>query len=102
MLAVDGSLTVDAGRVSTTLPMDDSTCEGSDVRVSEIVGKVSGPKLKNDAPAGAIPLAIGGSVEVRTGGTAFDAEEPCTVDRRRSGSAPVCAYGLVDLHGHRR
>ena len=78
VLAVDGSLTVDAGRVSTTLPMDDSTCEASDVRVSEIVGKVSGPKLKNDAPAGAIPLAIGGSVEVRTGGTAFDAEEPCT------------------------
>ena len=43
VLAVDGSLTIDAGRVSTTLPMDDSTCEASDVRVSEIVGKVSGP-----------------------------------------------------------
>ena len=80
VLAVDGSLTIDAGRVSTTLPMDDSTCEASDVRVSEIVGKVSGPKLKNDAPAGAIPLGIGGTVEVRTGGTALDAEEPCTVD----------------------
>ena len=80
VLAVDGSLTIDAGRVSTTLPMDDSSCEASDVRVSEIVGKVSGPKLKNDAPAGAIALAIGGTVEVRTGGTAFDAEEPCTVD----------------------
>ena len=26
VLAVDGSLTIDAGRVSTTLPMDDSTC----------------------------------------------------------------------------
>ena len=78
VLAVDGSLTIDAGRVSTTLPMDDSSCEASDVRVSEIVGKVSGPKLKNDAPSGAIPLAIGGSVEVRTGGTAFDAEEACT------------------------
>ena len=80
VLAVDGSLTIDAGRVSTTLPMDDSSCEASDVRVSEIVGKVSGPKLKNDAPAGAIPLGIGGTVEVRTGGTAFDAEEACTVD----------------------
>jgi hypothetical protein len=80
VLAVDGSLTIDAGRVSTTLPMDDSSCEASDVRVSEIVGKVSGPKLKNDAPAGAIPLGIGDTVEVRTGGTAFDAEEACTVD----------------------
>jgi hypothetical protein len=80
VLAVDGSLTIDAGRVSTTLPMDDSSCEASDVRVSEIVGKVSGPKLKNDAPAGALPLAIGETVEVRTGGTALDAEEACTFD----------------------
>ena len=80
VLAVNGSLTIDAGRVSTTLQMDDWSGEASDVRVSEIVGKVSGPKLKNDPPAGAIPLGIGGTVEVRTGGTAFDAEEPCTVD----------------------
>jgi hypothetical protein len=80
VLAVDGSLTIDAGRLSTTLPMDDSTCSASDVRVQQIIGKTSGPKLKNDAPAGAIPLEIGDVVEVKTGGTAFDAEEPCTFE----------------------
>ncbi len=80
VLAVDGSLTIDVGSIDTTLPMDESTCSASDVRVKEIIGKSSGPKLKNDAPSGAIALAIGGSVEVRTGGTALDAEEPCTVE----------------------
>jgi hypothetical protein len=79
-LAVDGSLTIDAGRLSETLPMDDASCEASDLRVQEIVGKVSGPKLKNDAPAGAIALAIGATVEVKTGGTALDPEEPCTFE----------------------
>ena len=42
--------------------------------------KTSGPKLKNDAPSGAIALAIGDKVEVRTGGTALEPEEPCTVE----------------------
>lgn len=80
VLAVDGSLTIDAGNVSETLPMDDSSCEASDVHVQQIVTKVSGPKLKNDAPAGAIALAIGDAVEVRNGGTAVDPEAPCTVE----------------------
>ena len=80
VLAVDGSLTIDVGRISETLPMDESTCSASDVRIQEMVGKVSGPKLKNDAPAGAIQLALGAAVEVKTGGTAFDPEVPCTVE----------------------
>jgi hypothetical protein len=80
VLAVDGSLTIDAGNVSETLPMDGSSCEASDVHVQQIVTKVSGPKLKNDAPAGAIAVAIGDTVEVRNGGTAVDPEEPCTVE----------------------
>ena len=80
VLAVDGSLTIDVGRVSTTLPMDDSSCSASDVRVKEIYGKTSGPKLKNDAPSGAIALQVGDAVEVKTGGTALAAEVPCTVE----------------------
>ena len=80
VLAVDGSLTIDAGRVEETLPMDDSSCSASDVRVQEIVGKVSGPKLKNDAPTGAIALAIGATVEVKTGGAADAPEEECTFE----------------------
>jgi hypothetical protein len=79
-LAVDGTLSIDVGRVSETLPMDDSSCEASDLRVQEIVGKVSGPKLKNDGPGGAIALAIAATVEVKTGGTALDPEQPCTFD----------------------
>ena len=80
VLAVDGSLTIDVGRLSTTLPMDDSSCSASDVRVKEIYGKTTGPKLKNDAPSGAIALGIGDTVAVKTGGTALEAEEPCTVE----------------------
>ena len=57
VLAVEGSLTIDVGRLSTTLPMDNSSCSASDVHVQEIVTKTSGPKLKNDAPSGAIALA---------------------------------------------
>lgn len=79
VLAVDGSLTIDVGRIDTTLVMDETSCSASDVRVKEIVGKTTGPKLKNDAPSGALPLDIGSSVEVKTGGTAFDPEAPCTV-----------------------
>ena len=80
VLAVDGSVTIDVGGIATTLPMDETTCSATDVHVREIIGKATGPKLKNDSPSGAIALAIGGAVEVRTGGTAPDAEEPCTAE----------------------
>ena len=80
VLAVDGSMSIDVGTLSMTLPMDESSCAASDVRVQNIFGKTSGPKLKNDAPTGAIALAIGSTVEVKTGGTAAAAEEPCVAD----------------------
>ena len=79
-LHYEGSLTIDVDRISATLPMDDSSCEAADVHVQEIVGKVSGPKLKNDAPSGAIALAIPATVDVKTGGTALEPEQPCLVD----------------------
>ena len=80
VLSVEGSLTIDVGRISETLPMDDSSCEASDVHVQQIIGKATGPKLKNDEPSGAIALAIGATVEVKTGGTAVEPEQPCTVE----------------------
>jgi hypothetical protein len=80
VLAVEGSITIDVGSIDTTLPMDETTCSASDVQVREVIGKTTGPKLKNDAPSGAIALGIGDTVEVRTGGTALDAEEPCTFE----------------------
>ncbi len=80
VLAVSGNLTLDVGRLDATLPMDDASCSAADVRVQEMVGRTTGPKLKNDLPSGAIALSVGDSVQVSTGGTALDAEEPCTVE----------------------
>jgi hypothetical protein len=90
MLSVNGSLTVQAGGDTTTLVMDDTSCDGQDVRVKQILTRPSGPKLKNDAPAGALPLQPGTTVEVRTGGTAAQPEAPCLVeDGDHSAQVPI-------------
>lgn len=76
-LSVDGTLTIDIAGDTTALVMDDASCDAEDVRVQEITTSPGGPRLKNDAPAGALPLQPGTTVEVRTGGTADEPEAPC-------------------------
>jgi hypothetical protein len=80
VLSVDGSLTFDIAGDTTTLVMDDTSCDAEDVHVQEIVTSPGGPRLKNDAPAGAVPLSPGTTVEVRTGGTADEPEAPCVIE----------------------
>jgi hypothetical protein len=80
VLAVDGTLTIDLGSGPEQLTMDTTTCEAQDALVRYISTRPKGPKLKNDAPTGAIALPLGSTVEVRTGGTAREPEAPCTVD----------------------
>lgn len=80
---VDGALSVTVPGVTYDLPMDAESCSAADVRVTEQVSPRQGPRgrpLPNDAPAGALPIAIGDTVNVRTGGTAEEPEASCTAE----------------------
>ncbi|MGH2385398.1 MAG: hypothetical protein ACRDGB_10165 [Candidatus Limnocylindria bacterium] len=77
---VDGTLSLTTPDATYELPMDSESCFAADQRVTEHVSPRQGPKgkpLPNDGPDGALPLAIGDSVTVRTGGTALEPEAPC-------------------------
>lgn len=79
LISVDGTLEVqlDGGM---TLTMDDEQCFAVDGRTMSHFVDPRGPKgrpLANDAAEGAIPLAIGQTDRVITGGNALEPEEPC-------------------------
>lgn len=80
---VDGSLSVTLDGTTTVLEMDAASCSARDVTVTEHFSPRQGPKgkpLANDGPEGALPVAIGETVTVRsTGGTAADPEAPCVI-----------------------
>ena len=80
-LAVSGTLDVSTPDGDQTLPMDDEHCFAShdDVFVHGV--RPNGPKpgpLANDAPEGAIAVALGRTVRIVTGGNAQAPEEPCS------------------------
>jgi hypothetical protein len=78
--AVDGTLNVTTPDGSITLPMDAESCLAADITTTQHDSARKGPRgrpLPNDAPEGAVPLAAGDSVTVRTGGAAAEGEEPC-------------------------
>ena len=77
---VDGTLTLTTADATYELPMDGETCFAADQRVTEHFSARQGPRgrpLPNDAPEGALPIALGETVNVRTGGTALEPEAPC-------------------------
>jgi hypothetical protein len=80
---VDGSLSVTLNGTTTEFAMDEASCSAADVTVSEQFSPRQGPKgrpLANDAPEGALPIAIGETIMVRsTGGTALEPEAPCVL-----------------------
>jgi hypothetical protein len=80
---VDGSLSVTLNGTTTVFAMDETSCFAADVTVTEHFSSRQGPKgppLANDAPEGALPIAIGETITVRsTGGTALEPEAPCVV-----------------------
>lgn len=80
---VSGSLSVTLEDTDLVLPMDETSCFAADATITDHVSARQGPRgkpLPNDAPEGALPIAIGDSVSVRnTGGTAFEPEAACVV-----------------------
>jgi hypothetical protein len=82
VLAVDGVLDLTTPGGTQSLTMDAASCVAADQQVTQHQSPRQGPKgrpLANDVPEAAAPLAIGDSVTVRTGGTAVEAEMPCTL-----------------------
>lgn len=78
--AVDGTLSLTTPDGAYQLPMDGESCFAVDQRITELTSARQGPKgkpLPNDAPEGALPIAIGDEVTVRTGGAALEPEAPC-------------------------
>lgn len=78
--AVAGMVHIETDTATYDLPMDATSCFAGDVRVMQHESARQGPRgrpLANDAPDGALPLAVGESVTVNTSGTAAEAEAPC-------------------------
>lgn len=80
-LAVDGALALTVGETATTLLMTDETCQAEDFRVvAQIQDTARGSSRPpaNDGPDDALPIGPGGSVNVHTGGAAFEGEVPAS------------------------
>ena len=80
---VDGSLSLTLDGTTTVFAMDETSCSAADVTVTEHFSPRQGPKgrpLANDGPEGALAIANGETITVRsTGGTALEPEAPCVV-----------------------
>ncbi len=78
LLDVSGTLNLSLPSGDLTLEMDAASCSAQDLHVQEIQTRPGGPRLKNDAPSGALPISPGQTATARTGGTASEPEAPCT------------------------
>jgi hypothetical protein len=79
---VDGALMLETPGGPQELTMDAESCFAGDVRITEHFNPsqgAGGPPLGNDTPDAAEPIAIGETVEVKTGGTEEAPEAPCTI-----------------------
>jgi hypothetical protein len=90
-LSADGSVEFSTGEVFT---IDDEHCNANAFSSHSSNSQPAGPKPGaapvNDAPEGAIALELGDRFNVRTGGTAAEAEVPIE----------TCDQGIFDNFGH--
>jgi hypothetical protein len=87
VLAVEGTLELDLDG-GLTLDMDATSCQALDFKSMDHFVDPRGPKPKpiaNDTPETALPLAIGDSDQILTGGNAPEPEAPCLVEDPESG-----------------
>jgi hypothetical protein len=93
-LLVAGQLDLITPAGSLSLAMDDASCRGADLRVTEHpVGTDRGPRVRNDTPDRAGVLAVGASATVDTSGTSAAAEVPCTVVDGETGDVYDVPFG---------
>lgn len=105
LLSVDGTLELETPAGGQTLTLDDESCMAVTGRTSFRAVTPAGPKpgpLPNDTPAGALPIRVGSTVRVVTGGLAPSPEAPCTLEGPDEGTIPIpiSFTAWVDLHGH--
>jgi hypothetical protein len=87
VLAVSGTLTIELGSASTSLQMDDVSCQAGDIRSSQLPGRHERVKpVANDAPDAAIPLTIGDKLLVSTAGADEAPEASCFLDNGEGGT----------------
>jgi hypothetical protein len=97
-LSVDGELAIEVDGGAFELVMDDETCMAVDGRTISHFVDPRGPKgkpLANDAPDGAVPLAVGDSDRVITGGNAPEPEAPCLVEDPETGEPVEFPIGFT-------
>ena len=84
LYSVDGTLSITSEIGDFTLTMDEESCRAAEQTTTSHFSARQGPRgkpLPNDAPEGALPIAIGETVTVRnTTGNSPEPEAPCTLD----------------------
>jgi hypothetical protein len=87
---VSGNLTIETPAGTTSFPMDDASCQASDIRISELPARHERAQpVENDTPDTAIPLKIGDKLIVSTTGTEAVPEVPCLLDDGEGGTFEV-------------
>jgi hypothetical protein len=87
LLGVAGSLTVETTGGTTSLDMDDTSCQAGDVRFSEFPSRPERPEpVANDTPDTAIPVKLFDKLFVSTAGTDKAPEAACLLDDGEGGT----------------
>jgi hypothetical protein len=89
-LGVSGNLTIESPAGTTSFPMDDASCQASDIRISELPARHERVQpVENDTPDAALPLKVGDKLLVSTSGTEAAPEAPCFLDDGEGGTFEV-------------
>ena len=91
-LGVSGNLTIETPAGTTSFPMDDASCQASDVRISELPARHERAEpVENDTPDTALPIKLGDKVLVNTTGAEDAPEAACLMDDGEGGTfeAPI-------------
>jgi hypothetical protein len=95
-LSVDGSLTIETPEGTHALAMDDGNCQAANVRISELPTRpVHYDPVDNDAPEDALPLLVGETGSVVTGGAQAEPEAPCLVGNPETGDTYEVPIGYT-------
>jgi hypothetical protein len=92
LLSVDGTLELETPGGQQSLSLDDESCMAVTGRTTFRSVTPAGPKpgpLPNDTPEGALPIRVGSTVRIVTGGLAPAPEAPCTFEFPDEGTVEI-------------